>query len=172
MNLLKKMISALDSVHHRCINSGATSAGVIIIFIMLVMSAHVLMRYFLLMPIKWAVEITEYTMVWITFLGAAWVLKDGGHIRIDIILNRLEPRQQAVLNTVTSFIMAAICLFLTVYGSIVTYDSLVRGAARTYLYATPLWILLICIPIGSFFLFIQATKTARGHLKSIRKQES
>jgi len=170
MKLVRKIISTLDSIYHHCINSGATSAGVIIVFIMLVMSAHVLMRYFFLMPIKWAVEITEYTMIWITFLGAAWVLKENGHIRIDIILNQLKPRALALLNTVTSSIVAAICLFLTVYSSIVTYESFVRGAARTYLYATPLWILLICIPIGSFFLFIQATKMARGHFQLTKRQ--
>lgn len=163
MKLVRKTISTLDSIYHRCINSGAALAGVLIVFIMLVMSVHVLMRYFLLMPIRWAIEVTEYLMIWITFLGAAWVLKEEGHVKIDIILNALRPRGQALLSAVGSSIMAAICLFLAVYGGIVTYDSVVRGAARTYHYTTPLWILLIIIPISGFFLFIQSVKRARGY---------
>ena len=169
MKLVSKAIPILDNIYHRCIDSAVASAGALIVFIMLVMSVHVLMRYFLLMPIRWAVEFTEYLMIWITFLGAAWVLKEEGHVKIDLISSQLTPRGQALLNTVTSSIMAAICLFLTVYGGMATYDSVVRGAARTYLYATPLWILLIVIPIGGFFLFIQAVRRARGYLQSIEK---
>ena len=171
MKLVGKTLSVLDSIYRYCVNSGVALAGAFIVFIMLVMTVHVLMRYFLLMPIRWAVEFTEYLMIWITFLGAAWVLQKEGHIRIDIVPSRLGPRQQALLNTVTSSIMAAICLFLTVYGGIVTYDSLIRGAARTYLYATPLWVLIIVIPIGGFLLFVQAVRRARGYLQSAKKRQ-
>jgi len=169
MKQVRKTISILDNIYHWCISSGAALAGVLIVFIMLVMSAHILMRKFLLMPIGWAIEVTEYLMIWITFLGAAWVLKEEGHVKIDVLLSRLKPRGQALLNVATSTIMAAICLFLTVYGGVVTYDSVIRGAARVYHYTVPLWILLIIIPISGFFLFIQSVKRARGHWQLTRK---
>jgi len=170
MKQVRKAFSILNSIYHGCINSGAASAGFLIVFIMLVMCAHVLMRKFLLMPIKWAIEVTEYLMVWITFLGAAWVLKKEAHVKIDVLLNALKPRGQAFLNLVSTSIMAAICLFLTVWGIIVTYDSVIRGAARTYQYTVPLWILLIVIPIGCFFLFIQSVKRAHRYWQLTRKE--
>jgi TRAP-type C4-dicarboxylate transport system permease small subunit len=170
MKQVRKTLSILDSIYHRCINSGAALAGVLIVFIMLITTAEVLMRKFLLMPIKGVVELTEYLMIWITFLGAAWVLKKEGHVKIDVLLSRLKPRGQAFLNVVSTSIMAAICLFLTIFGGIVTYDSVIRGAARVYQYTVPLWILLIIIPISGFLLFIQSVKRARGYWQLTRKE--
>lgn len=171
MKLVRKAISNLDSIYHWCLNSGAAGAGALIVFIMLVTSADVLMRKFLLMPIKGSVEVTEYTLIWITFLGAAWVLKEEGHVKVDVLLTSLKPRGQALLNAATSSIMAAICLFLTVFGGIVTYDVVIRGAARVYQFTVPLWILVIIIPISGFFLFIQSIKRARGYWQLTRKDK-
>ena len=171
MKPAKKIVSTLETIYTWCINSGAALSGFLIAFIMLVMSAHVLMRYFLLMPIKWAVEITEYLMVWITFLGVAWVLRENAHIRVDIISTRLKPRAQALLNAVTNSVIALVCLVLTILGIIVTYESIIRGAARVYLYTVPLWILIICIPLSCFFTCIQAIKMVREYLQPKKKEE-
>ncbi len=171
MKKVRKTLSILDCIYYRCINSGAALAGVLIVCIMLLTSADVLMRKFLFMPIKGSIEISEYFMIWITFLGAAWVLKQEGHVKVDVLLTSLKPRSQALLNAATSYIMAAICLFLTVWGGIVTHDVVIRGAARVYQFTVPLWILVIIIPISSFFLFIQSIKRARGYMQLTGKDK-
>ena len=58
-------------------------AGVLIMFVMLATSTDVTMRYFLNRPIVWLMEVSEAILVYITFLGCAWVLKRDAHVRID-----------------------------------------------------------------------------------------
>ena len=53
----------------------ASAATLIFVAMMLVVCAEVLLRYGFNSPISWVVEISEYALLWITFLGAAWVLR-------------------------------------------------------------------------------------------------
>lgn len=46
--------------------------------------------------ISWMLEGTEYALFVATFLGAPWVLKLNGHVRIDLVLAAL-PRRHAVM---------------------------------------------------------------------------
>ena len=170
--LARRVISILDRFYHRCLDYGVGGGGVLIALLMLVTSAHVAGRRFFLTPIKWSTEMSEYAMVFITFLGAAWVLKHEGHIVIDIVPNALKPKPRAWLNVVISCLMAAICLLITVVGGITTYDAIVRNANRVYLYTTPLWILIIIIPISYFLLFIQSVRRAIQNLQSTKRNNS
>lgn len=64
----------------------------------------VFMRYVLNDPFKAATEIGEITMVFVSMLGAAYVLKIGGHIHVAILLDRLKPRTRDFIMGVTNLI--------------------------------------------------------------------
>ena len=50
------------------------------------------MRYFLNRPLVWVLELTEYALLWVTFLGAAWLLRQGGHVQVDVIVDFMSRR--------------------------------------------------------------------------------
>ena len=83
-------------------------AGVLLMFVMLATSIDVAIRYFLNRPIVWLMEVSEAILVYVTFLGCAWVLKREGHVRIDLLLKQLKPKTQALLNMVTSVLAAIV----------------------------------------------------------------
>ena len=66
--------------------------------------------------LPWTTEVTEYALYWITFLGAPWVLKEGGHISIDLLTQRLDPAARAVLARVIAFLGALISAILLYYA--------------------------------------------------------
>src|SRR3990170_8735242 len=37
-------------------------------------------------------KFTEYALLWFTFLAAAWLLREGGHISIDTVISRLPTK--------------------------------------------------------------------------------
>ncbi|MDP6179526.1 MAG: TRAP transporter small permease, partial [Desulfatiglandales bacterium] len=93
MNFLAKIGSILDKI----IKFFSFLAGVILAFILLSVCLEVLMRYFLNRPLQWVVELTEYALLFITFLGTAWLLKREGHIKVDVFLTLFSPKAQAGL---------------------------------------------------------------------------
>ncbi len=151
MKLLTKLGSAFD----RIIGVMAGAASVILAFAFLSVCVDVVMRYFLNRPMIWVEELTEESLLYITFLGAAWVLRREGHVKIDLVVNRLGWRAQTWLGIVSSIVGIVISLVLIYYGARVTWDQWVRGVYWTTTLSIPNAYYLVIVPIGSFLLLIQ-----------------
>ncbi len=117
----------------------------------------------------WVLEGTEYALLYITFLVAAWLLKKEGHVKVDIVLNQLGPRARAILNFATSIILAVLCLLLVWYGAQSTLENFQKGLLSVRYYELPKFVFLIIIPVGSFFLLIQSLKRTCNHFRQIKQ---
>lgn len=151
MRLVKKLTNFFD----RIIVLMTILAGILLVFAMLIISGAVASRYFLGRPIGWVIEISEYIILFVTFLVAAWVLKQEEHVKMDIVLNQLNPRTQSMINVITSGISAIVCFILTWYGAKVTWELFETGYFTPTLLELPKFIIIAVIFIGSFILFIQ-----------------
>ncbi len=130
-------------------------AGALLMFSTVGTCVDVLLRYCLNRPIPWMLEITEYVMLYIPFLGAALVLKEDGHIRVDIILNHLSQQARKRLHVFTSFVGGLVMLTYTYWGGQVTLDHWKRGVPALESLKTPMFLILMIIPIGSLFFAVQ-----------------
>ena len=143
------------AVFDRTIGILAFLSGVLIIFAMLVVCTDVSSRFFWNYPIMWVPEITALSLLFIAFLGTTWLLKEEGHVRVDIILARVSPRTQALLGIFASIIGIFTCLFLVWYGIQVSWQFTAEGIADPTILELPKGPISTIIPIGSFLLFIQ-----------------
>ena len=130
--------------------------------------AEVVCRYFLRQPLIWVVEVTEYIMVHMTFLGSAWLLKREGHVTVDVVTSRLGSKTRTLLLIVNSFIATLMFLILTWYGAVATW-----GAYREHLVvpkqlSMPKFLVMLVIPFGCLMLAGQFIKRTRGALRSWR----
>jgi len=166
---VKKVISSLNVIHFRGINFMAFLAGILVIFIMLTVSINVALRYFLNHPLGWVLEGSEYALLYITFLGAAWLLKKEGHVKMSVILDLLKPRAQAYVNVINSIIMAIICCLLVWYGTQGTLYTLQYNILSVRYLSLPKFVFLAIIPVGSFFLFTQSVKRTHVYLQLLKK---
>jgi len=164
MRLLAKVVTIFD----RITDLLAFFAIAIIIFIMLSVTYDVVMRYFG-HPTLWVVEISEYSLLYMTFLVAAWLLKREGHVKIDLVLNRLSPRAQAMTNVITSIFGLIICLVITWYTAKVTWSHFERGLYMPTYLEVPNAYILVVIPVGSFMLFIQFLRRIHTYLRSFKE---
>jgi len=69
----------------------------------------------------WVIQLNEHFLVWILFLGSAWLLRREVHVTLDLVLNHLKPKPRAWVNIVTSLICAVGCLFLAWSGTMNTW---------------------------------------------------
>ena len=133
----------------------ATIAAMMVIFMMLAISYSVLTRYLFNRPIAWIVEISSYLMLYITFLGTAWLLRRDGHVEIDLFTSHLNLKRQALLKAVTSVGGALVGFVLTWKGALVTIDYFRRGVTIMGVLNTPQFLLMAIIPIGGFLLLVE-----------------
>lgn len=154
--------SKITTIFNAVLKAGASVAGFLLIFMMLSICVELVCRR-MGRPLMWVMEVTEYSLLYITFLGAAWVLEREGHVKMDIIVNALKSETQALAGIITSIIGSAMSLYLMVYGTKVTWDYFKRDVIECTPLLMPTFIILLIIPIGSILLFIQFLRRAYGY---------
>ena len=82
MNFQAKVSHAFDWI----IGFLAFLAATLIILVMLLVGMEIVLRYGG-SPMAWAFEVTEYCLLFITFLGTAWVLRNERHVTMDLVPN-------------------------------------------------------------------------------------
>lgn len=161
-----RLLGKIDAVFVRTLGIFAFLMGVLLILMMLGISVDIYMRYFHNRAIYWMEEICRYGLLYITFLSAAWVLKQDRHVRMDIVLIKLSERQRTVVNIGTSALGALICLFVTWYSGLTVLESFQEGYRVNTLLKPLEAPILVVIPLGSFLLSIEFLKMMYRHLRS------
>jgi len=144
-------------------------AGALLVFSTIGTCIDVILRYCFNRPIHWMLEVTEYIMLYIPFLGAALVLKEEGHIRVDILLNHFGDRTRGWLNIITSLVAGLVMLTYTVFGAQVTLDYYKRGIPSLESLKTPMFLILMIIPVGGFFFTLQFFRQTYGYYQKLKK---
>lgn len=161
----------LVTVYDRILDLGALYvAGGIISLLMLIVTADVVSRYSLNKPFQWTVEISELSLIIILVFTISWLLREDGHVRVDVILTRLKPKTQALINAGT-YAMASVAFFIiTWYGVKKILYFMSRGGTivGTSL-DIPAVAHLIPLDIG---LFMFAIEFARGSYRYLKKWKS
>lgn len=160
------MLRKSSLIFDRIIGLPPVVAAALVPFMMLAVTYEIVIRYFKGVSQIWVGEISGYCLLFITFASATWLLKREKHIKVELVLNRMSPRIQTLLNILTSAIGAAICCALTWYGSLATFVYWQKGIFIPTLLEVPTEYVLVIIPVGSFFLFIQFMRRTYGHLES------
>lgn len=147
------------------LNTGGALAGVLLIAVMLLTSVKVFFRYVLQEGLLGVDQISGTFLLYITFFGAAWVLKREEHVSIELLVVRLRPKTRRWLNVINSIVGAIICLILTIYGSMEVIYSWQKGILIPAEIEIPRVVNLTVIPLGSLFLWIQFMRRAYQYFK-------
>ncbi|KQT08146.1 C4-dicarboxylate ABC transporter permease [Ramlibacter sp. Leaf400] len=105
--------------------------------------------------VEWSNEVSELMLYLTTMLVAPWLLRQGQHIRVDIVLTALPPRLAWYLEWVGDAIGLACCLFMTWYGARAALASWREGALNIKTLVTPEWWSLAPLPITFLLLSIE-----------------
>jgi C4-dicarboxylate transporter DctQ subunit len=149
----------------------ALLAALLMVFIILAVDLEVIARYAFNSPIIWVVEVTRYCLLFMTFLGTAWVLKKERHVNVDLLLNQLSPRTRSFVTTIVSVFCATVCLILTVFGVWVTLETYQLGYLMASELEPPQFIIYFIVPVGFFLLFIQFLRRTYLHVKSLKEKQ-
>ncbi|MEI8191065.1 MAG: TRAP transporter small permease [candidate division NC10 bacterium] len=85
---MKQLASAIDRIANFV---GYLSAWLVPLMMMLVV-VDVFMRYVMQQPLMIADEFSAYMLVALSFLGFAYTWRQGGHVRVEVVVNYLPPR--------------------------------------------------------------------------------
>ncbi len=146
----------------------AVLAGLLLVYITFSITYTIFARFLGFSGFIWGVQFTEYSLLWITLLGAAWVLKRDRHVSVDLLTNRLSSQTRKYFGLVHSLMGVAVCGVLCWYGIVVTWGQYQRGVTDIQVVDMPKYLILVIIPLGFLFLAMQFLRRFFEDLKEIR----
>jgi C4-dicarboxylate transporter DctQ subunit len=161
-----KLQNKVPFIFDQILNALAFVASILIILAAVSVCIEIVARYFFNHPQIWVVETTEYSLLFITFLGTAWLQREEGHVKVDLLLSRLNPRTQITVNIVTSIACAIIFSIITWYGVKTTWSYFQLNYHLPTILSPPQYIIIAIIPLGSFLLFIQFLRRTYRYITS------
>lgn len=161
----------LDRFFDRLLSYLAWAAGCITVFSWASINYEVFLRYVLSRPTSWVMDFNLYFILYLTLLPAAWVLKNDGHVKVEILVNSLPRGVTRVMNTMTSIVGALICIVFFWYSMQLTLSAFHTDAVFVRSVIVPRWPIYIVIPLGFLLLFIQFLRNAYRYAMGNEAQE-
>jgi C4-dicarboxylate transporter DctQ subunit len=155
------------TVFDMIIDGMAFMAGILLLLVTLFVSYAVIVRYLHFRPPVWVLQYTEYALLWITFLGAAWLLREGGHIRIDTVMAMLNSRYLRKVEIMDNILGCIVCFAIFGFGTFHTMDLFQRGIMDVKGVSVPKFAFFLIIPLGGLTLTIQF---ARDFFRQVRSK--
>ena len=123
--------------------------------LVIIVCLDLVLRYFYNAPLLWGNEVTEILLLYITFLGAAWVFKEDGHVIIDVFTVKAYGRTKKILTMLSLVCVGMVAAVLVYYGFYTTYDHSMRKVFNPTILETPIALIIVIIPLGSVPLLLE-----------------
>ena len=104
--------AAMDALYKACV----FVAGVALVLISAVIPYGVFTRYVLNSAASWPEPAAVLMAIVLTFIGAAACYRARMHMRVTVAVSLLPPIGQTIVNLLADGVMAAMCLFMVVWG--------------------------------------------------------
>ena len=150
----------VNKVIDYCILALAGIAGALLLLMLLAIVFAMVSRAFFNRPFAFLIDYSSYSLVYLAFLGAPWVMQLKRHVGVDIVPQALPlhiRRWWGVGLDLLVMVVAAVVFYIS---ADLTIDFFQNGIIAGDFLRTPRWITLVAIPVGCFFLAIQALRNA------------
>jgi C4-dicarboxylate transporter, DctQ subunit len=152
----------MTGVFHRVVRAierlsiaGGVAAGALLVAIAVLMLTEIVMRSFVGVPLSFSWEYSAYFMATVFFLGAAYALRAGGHVRVTLLYELLPDSLSRILELTATLVGLVVSSYAAVAATGLALESLRRGTTSFTPTATPLFIPQSLVALGLALLAAQ-----------------
>ena len=108
----------------------------------------------------WLIEVIEYGLLVATLLAAPWVLREGAHVTVDVLVARLPGKAGAAARRLAALAGMAVCAGVAWYGWRATAQALARDSLVFKSLVFPEWWILALVPAGMALMAVEFARQA------------
>ena len=146
MNPITRVIRGLNALSR-------TLSGVVLLAMTFVLFLNIVARNFLGYSYVGGDALGSWLMVWLTFIGAAFIVPTHGHVAVDLLLRAAGVRLMRLVVVVTSIVGMVTSAIMAVIGVQLTQFIFSTGEVETTLGVSP-GFLYLPVGIGMVLMFI------------------
>lgn len=106
---------------------------------------------------------TEYALLLVPMLGAPWLVREKGHVYVELLIGALRGRVRRRAVQAITLASIAVCLVIAWYGFDVAWRNFWAGDKDVRTLDLPRWALVVWVPLGFLMMAIEFGRLlARG----------
>jgi C4-dicarboxylate transporter, DctQ subunit len=135
-------------IYYRVIQGMAVFAGILMAAMMVTICIDVVVRNLGYQSSAHFFTFSEYALLLIHCLGAPWLVREKGHIYVEIIFMYMSPGQRRAMVRMVGLLCILVCAVMAWYGGEVTVKSFMRNDMDVRSFDMPRWMLVVFIPLS------------------------
>src|SRR5256885_12515585 len=133
----------------------AWAAGFLMAAMMVVIFVDVVLRNLGYQSSAHFFTFTEYALLAVPCLGEPWLVREKGHIYVEIVFMYLGARQRVALRYLIGALCVIVCAVLAWYGSLVTIGDFMQNEKDVRSLDMPRWMVVGFIPLSFAMMGIE-----------------
>jgi len=155
-------LPALLRAYRFLIDAMAFVAGATLVWLMVSVVISVGMRNAGIQPFAWLFTSAEYGLLYLTMLGAPWLVRERGHVHIELLTSALPKGPQRVVSRGVAVLCVLVCVVLAWKGTELFLTNIERNDFDVRAYFYPRWLLTITFPISFGLMAVEFSKFVVG----------
>lgn len=137
-------------------------SGGMLVWLMIAVIVSVAMRNFGMQPWAWLFTSTEYALLYMTMLGAPWLVREKGHVHIELVTAALPPLMRRFVSRAVALACVLVSLILAWKGYELFQTNIARNDYDVRAYYFPRWILTVSFPICFGLMAVEFSRFVFG----------
>lgn len=130
-------------------------AALLLVAATCVVSQMIFVRAVLGWSTIWQTDFVIYSATASIFLGAAYVLSQRGHVGVDVVVSMLHGRRRRIVERAAMALGFLFCAAMTYASWHFFHEAWANGWRTETVWAIPLWIPTLPLPLGFALLCLQ-----------------
>jgi C4-dicarboxylate transporter DctQ subunit len=148
-------MNMIGRLYLRVLYAMAGIAGAMLIWLMISVVTSVVMRNLGLQPFAWLFTSSEYAILYMTMLGAPWLVREKGHVHIELVTAVLPAPTRRIVSRSVAAACVAVCALLAWKGGELMLTNIAQNDLDVRAYYFPKWILTAAFPISFGLMAIE-----------------
>jgi C4-dicarboxylate transporter, DctQ subunit len=146
---------AIAKAHSAILYTMAWLAGLLMVAMMVTIVIDVLLRNLGFQSSSVFFTASEYSLLLIPCLGAPWLVREKGHVFVEILLMYMRPAMRFRATQAIGIASIVVCVVVAWYGFEVTVRDFTESRQDTRVFDTPRWLLVVWIPLSFLMMAIE-----------------
>ncbi|WP_417669732.1 TRAP transporter small permease [Roseibium sp.] len=152
----------LTRLYDGLVKAMALTAAMMLLWLMVSVVVSVAMRNSGNQPFAWLFTSSEYALLYMTMLGAPWLVREKGHVHIELLTAKLPVAAKGIVSRAVALLCVLVCAILAWKGYDLFHTNVVRGDYDVRAYFYPRWLLTISFPISFGVMAIEFARFVVG----------
>jgi C4-dicarboxylate transporter, DctQ subunit len=162
----QSMLSRLDRLFYHLESLLSLLGGCVILALVFLAVTNILGRWLLNWPVSGYIDWVEQSMAFMAFMGLSFTQRDGGHIRMDMLVAKLRGRYLWAVELLSSVVMLTMSLLLC-WGSWLHFLRAWQLGDTSFDIGLPTWPAKLVVPVAFAVLSLRLLLQVWGYGRAL-----